>query len=84
MAKTTTNKSFREDNPIKALRRAALNDGEADERRLTAGASGDRSHRRKRPGRAAALLTTTHRTRSQRWRSLAKGKGKGPARRPRA
>lgn len=74
MAKTTTNKSFRQDNPIKAQRRAALDDGETNERRDVPGASGEARTGPRRPGRAASLRSVSQRTRSQRWRAVAKGK----------
>ena len=84
MAKTTTNKSIRRDEPIKALRREPVSRGETDESNRVAGASGEPIHGRKRPGRAASLRTSNARKRSERWRSVAKGKVKrepNPARR---
>jgi hypothetical protein len=95
MAKTTTNKSLRLDEPIKTMRREPITRGEIDDSNRVAGASGQRSHRRRRPGRAAALRSAGARTRSQRWRSagtgdrtkrrgnLAKGSHTGGARGPR-
>jgi hypothetical protein len=74
MAKTTTNKSLRPDRPIKALRRQPIASGETDDANRTAGASGTPRHGRKRPGRAASLRTSNARKRSERWRSVAKGK----------
>lgn len=84
MPRTTTNRSFREKNPIKSLRRAPITRGEADDARLVAGASGVPVRGRKRPGRAASLRTSGATKRSERWRSVAKGKLKrraNPARR---
>jgi len=74
MAKLTSNKSIRPDDPIKALRRAQLTDGETDDRRRVPGANGTRAHGPRRPGRAAALRTSARGTRSQRWRTVASGK----------
>ncbi|HVS52481.1 MAG TPA: hypothetical protein VHD62_09010 [Opitutaceae bacterium] len=72
MAKTTSNKSLRTTRPIKAQRRAPLAVGEVDDPRRVPGASGTPRGRR-RPGRAAALHKIAQRTRSQRWRTIAKG-----------
>jgi hypothetical protein len=74
MAKTTTNRSLRQDNPIKAQRRQPVTDGEAVEGNRTAGASGEARRGPKRPGRKASILSTSQRTRSQRWRDVASGK----------
>jgi hypothetical protein len=74
MPRTTTNKSLRADNPIKAQRRVSIDDGETNERRDVAGADGTPRRGPRRPGRAASLRTTSQRTRSQKWRSTARGK----------
>jgi hypothetical protein len=74
MAKMTTNKSMRLDEPKKELRRRPVTEGETDEQNRAAGASGAPRRARKRPGRAASLRGTAQRTRSQSWRSPAKGK----------
>lgn len=66
MAKTTTNKSLRLDEPTKGMRRRSVMDGETDEQNRTAGAP---PRARARPGRAASLRGTAHRTRSQKWRN---------------
>jgi hypothetical protein len=68
MAKTTTNKSIRFDEPRKEMRRRPVTDGEVDETNRAAGADGKPRRGRKRPGRAASLSTSSNRTRSQRWR----------------
>lgn len=73
MAKTTTNRSFRQDNPIKAQRRAAIDDGEANTGDVP-GASGQARSSPRRPGRAASLRSSSQRTRSQKWRAVAAGK----------
>lgn len=73
MAKTTTNKSIRLDEPRKETRRRAVSDGETEEQNHAAGANGETSHARRRPGRAAALRGISQRTRSQSWRSPTKG-----------
>jgi hypothetical protein len=73
MAKTTTNRSLRLDNPTKTQRRQPVTD-EMTEGSRTAGASGEQRRGRKRPGRAASLLSSSQRTRSQRWRDVASGK----------
>jgi hypothetical protein len=76
MPRTTTNKSLRPDESRKATRRRSVGEGETDEQNRAAGASGESPHPPKRPGRAASLLSTTHRMRSQRWRNPEKGGGK--------
>jgi hypothetical protein len=63
---------MRLDEPKKELRRRSVNDGETDEQNRTPGASSVGTHAPKRPGRAASLLGTVHRTRSQKWRSPSK------------
>ena len=73
MAKTTTNKSMRVDNPGRAMRRRSVSECETNETNRAAGASGAPSHARKRPGRAASLRGTAQRTRSQKWRNPEKG-----------
>jgi hypothetical protein len=73
MPRATTNKSMRLDEPKKAMRRRSVNDGEIDDQRRTSGASGAPQLTRKRPGRAASLLGTAQRTRSQKWRNPSKG-----------
>ena len=73
MAKTTTNKSMRLDEPTKAMRRRSVADGEINEPNRAAGASGVPLHARKRPGRAASLRGTAQRNRSQKWRHPEKG-----------
>jgi hypothetical protein len=73
MAKTTTNKSLRLDQPQKEMRRRSVTEGETDEQNRAAGASGSPRHARKRPGRAASLRGTAQRTRSQKWRNPEKG-----------
>jgi hypothetical protein len=80
MPRATTNKSMRLDEPQKQMRRRPLDDGETDESNRVPGASGQPASSRRRPGRAAALRTIAQRTRSQRWRSVAKGKVKRRAR----
>ena len=87
MPRATTNKSFRVNRPVKALRREPVSRGEIDEENRTAGASGEPVHPRKRPGRAASLRSSGTVKRSERWRSVAKGKVKrepNPARRAQA
>ena len=72
---------------MKALRREPISRGDIDEENRTAGASGEPPRTRKRPGRAAALRSSGTVKRSQRWRSVAKGKVKrqpNPARRAQA
>ena len=65
---------MRRDEPQKEMRRRSTDEGETDDKSLTTGASGGaRAHARKRPGRAASLLSTSHHTRSQKWRTPAKG-----------
>jgi hypothetical protein len=73
MPRATTNKSMRLDEPKKELRRRSVNEGETDEMNRTAGAEGQPQHGRKRPGRAASLMGTSHRTRSQKWRTPTTG-----------
>jgi hypothetical protein len=73
MAKTTTNKSMRLKEPQKEMRRRSVVEGETNEQNRVAGATGAPSHKRKRPGRAASLLGTAQRTRSQKWRNPEKG-----------
>ena len=73
MPRATTNKSIRPEEPRKELRRRSVNEGESEEQNHAAGASGQRAHVRRRPGRAASLEGISHRTRSQIWRSPAKG-----------
>lgn len=74
MPRSTTNKSFRTDAPVKTVRRAPLMAGETDDARRTAGASGETRRQPKRPGRAASLRTSNATKRSEKWRSVAKGK----------
>jgi hypothetical protein len=74
MPRNTTNVSLRTERPIKALRRESVSRGEADESNRTPGASGTMRQGRKRPGRAASLRTSNAGKRSQKWRSVAKGK----------
>jgi hypothetical protein len=64
---------MRLDEPQKEMRRRSVVEGETNEANLVAGASGQPRHGRKRPGRAASLMGTAQRTRSQKWRSPAKG-----------
>lgn len=64
---------MRLERPVKAMRRQSPLEGETDEENRAAGASGEPRHGRKRPGRAASLAGTAQRTRSQSWRSPAKG-----------
>lgn len=73
MAKTTTNKSMRLGQPRKEVRRQSITEGETEAQSGAAGATGAPAHTRKRPGRAASLRGTAQRTRSQKWRSPAKG-----------
>jgi hypothetical protein len=56
------------------MRRASVNDGETDAANLVPGAKGDAPTARRRPGRAASLLSTSQTTRSQAWRNPTKGK----------
>jgi hypothetical protein len=63
---------MRPDAPKKELRRRAVTEGETEQNRV-AGASGNPRSGPKRPGRAASLLGTAQRTRSQKWRSPLKG-----------
>jgi hypothetical protein len=80
MATITTNKSMRQERPIKAMRRTPVALGETDDRNRVPGASGTKSRSaRRRPGRAASLATSAQRLRSQRWRSVASGKLKRSA-----
>lgn len=58
---------------MKALRRTPVDEGENDEVNRSAGASGAINHAPRRPGRAAALRSSSARTRSQSWRSPKKG-----------
>lgn len=71
MPKTTSNKSLRITRRTKNGRQTAVSTDEIGESNRVAGASGVPIKRR-RPGRAAALLSSSQRTRSQRWRSPAK------------
>jgi hypothetical protein len=74
MPRATTNKSMRLSKPSKGLRRQPIAaDGESDKHNRAAGASGIPTHAPKRPGRAAALLSASQRTRSQKWRAPEKG-----------
>jgi hypothetical protein len=73
MARSTTNKSMRVKRPVKVMRRTAIDLGETDDANRVAGASGSASGERRRPGRAASLRSSASRTRSQSWRSPAKG-----------
>jgi hypothetical protein len=75
MPRATTNKSMRLDEPQKEMRRRSVDEGETDENNRIPGASGDTHRTRKRPGRAASLLGTSQRTRSQRSRNPEKGSG---------
>ena len=79
MPRATTNKSLRVNRPVKALRREPIARVEADDSHRVAGASGTPRRARKRPGRAASLLTSNASKRSQRWRSVAQGKVKRQA-----
>jgi hypothetical protein len=72
MPKTTSNKSLRITRRTKNGRQATLSTDDIGDGSRVAGASGVPTKRR-RPGRAAALLSSSQRTRSQRWRSPAKG-----------
>jgi hypothetical protein len=76
MAKTTTNKSLRQDNPTKVQRRATLDGDDTGAGTDVPGASGQRRSGPRRPGRAASLRSASQRTRSQRWRSIGKRKVK--------
>jgi hypothetical protein len=64
---------MRIERPAKDLRRTPVDVGETDDAKIPAGAGGQISHGRRRPGRAAALRSAAARTRSQRWRSPKKG-----------
>jgi hypothetical protein len=68
---------MRTERPIKRLRRTSVAVGEIDEPNRVAGASGKKTTRR-RPGRAASIMTINATQRSNRWRNPEKG---GPARR---
>ena len=68
---------MRTERPNKRLRQTSVAVGEIDEPNRTAGASGQKAKRR-RPGRAASLLTIAATKRSNRWRNPEKG---GPDRR---
>ena len=61
---------MRLDEPQKEMRRRPVVAGET---KTVAGASGLKRRGPKRPGRAASLLGTAHRTRSQKWRNPEKG-----------
>jgi hypothetical protein len=76
MPRSTTNVSMRIERPMKALRRTPVDQGENDDANQSAGASGQATHARRRPGRAASLRSSAARTRSQRWRVPKKGKRK--------
>jgi hypothetical protein len=76
MAKTTTNKSLRQDNPTKVQRRAAMDGDDAGAGADVPGASGQRRSGPRRPGRAASLRSSSQRMRSQLWRSIGKRKVK--------
>jgi hypothetical protein len=73
MPRPTTNKSMRVKRPAKAMRRTPVDEGENDEAKRPAGATGATRYGRRRPGRAASLLSSAQRTRSQRWRTPKKG-----------
>jgi hypothetical protein len=73
MAKSTTNKSMRLDEPQKEMRRRSVAEGETNDQNRVAGASGTPTHAPKRPGRAASLRGIAQRTRSQKWRNPEKG-----------
>jgi hypothetical protein len=66
---------MRLDEPQKEMRRRSVEEGQTDEENRVPGATGTPRRGRKRPGRAASLVGTGHRTRSQAWRSPAKGGG---------
>lgn len=73
MPRATSNVSMRSERPIKDLRRRPVDDGETDESNRVPGASGTAAGRSRRPGRAAALPSTSPRSRStQRRRSASK------------
>jgi len=58
---------MRVNQPVKAMRRMPVDTGETDQTN-DAGATGTVGRGRRRPGRAASLLSSANRTRSQRWR----------------
>lgn len=64
---------MRIERPVKDLRRTPVDVGESDESNAPAGANGRIKRGPRRPGRAASLLSSGARTRSQRWRSPKKG-----------
>ena len=64
---------MRLDQPQKEMRRRPVVEGETNEANLVAGASGTPRRGPKRPGRAASLLGTAQRMRSQKWRSPEQG-----------
>jgi hypothetical protein len=65
---------MRTERPVKEMRRASVNIGETDENNRVPGADGDSHGGRRRPGRAASLLSSSANLRSQRWRTPKKGK----------
>jgi hypothetical protein len=64
---------MRLDEPQKEMRRRSVVEGETNEKNLVPGASGKPRQARKRPGRAASLLSIGNNTRSQKWRNPEKG-----------
>jgi hypothetical protein len=63
---------MRTERPVKEMRRMPV--GETAENNQVPGADGDIHGGRRRPGRAASLLSSSHNTRSQKWRAPKKGK----------
>jgi len=74
MAKITSNKSLRLKGTGPRSRRAPIVDDETTDRSRATGASGEPGHAPRRPGRAASLLSSNARSRSQKWRTVASGK----------
>lgn len=64
MPRATSNKSLRSERPIKDLRRTPVDYGETDEAARVPGAEGGVTGQPRRPGRAAALPSTSPRARS--------------------
>ena len=64
---------MRLDEPQKEMRRRPVAEGEFNEGNRVPGASGQPRQARKRPGRAASLLSVGNNTRSQKWRNPEKG-----------